>query len=297
MKSNDLKQQKMISLLNSLVPKEEMIPSIIKNVNLFRLNHSHPRKPLAYEARIIILAQGQKKVYLGDKTYVYDPFHYLVLSVPLPLECEATASPGKPILGLSIDVDSSLVGEILLEMDDPHLEVDDLPKGIYCASLTEDLTDAIIRLLETLSSERDKKILGPMIVREILYRILRTEKGGAGALQALAYRNRRFFQIAKALNKIHESFDSDLDLRTLAMNAGMSISAFHSSFKAVTNTSPLQYIKSVRLHKARILMTREGLNAYNTALRIGYESPSQFNREYKRYFGVSPGKDAMSMQI
>ena len=161
--------------------------------------------------------------------------------------------------------------------------------------MTDAITDASIRLLTTLSSRTDSRVLGRMIAREIIYRVLMGEKGGA--LQALAYRNRRFFQIAHVLTKIHEAYNEEMDVQTLAMDLGMSVSTFHTSFKAVTNASPIQYIKNVRLHKARILMAQEGLNAISAALRVGYESPSQFSREYKRYFGVPPAKDSVSSRM
>jgi AraC-like DNA-binding protein len=291
----EMKQRHMVALLDSLAPTENITPSMLKEVRFFRISRPSPRTPMDYEPSILILAQGQKRVFLGDEVYTYDAFNYLVLSVPLPLDCETTASPEEPLLGIFISVDPSSVGELLLEMDDLRPQPEFLPRGIYSASLTEELTDSTIRLLEALSSPRDGRILGPMIVREILYRVLSGEQGGA--LQALAYRNGRFFQVARILKKIHGSFDGDLDVKTLALDAGMSISTFHANFKAVTNSSPLQYIKSVRLHKARSLMAQEGLNANTAANRVGYESPSQFSREFKRFFGVTPAKDAVSQRV
>ncbi|TGN08522.1 AraC family transcriptional regulator [Leptospira ilyithenensis] len=292
---SETKRWKLVELLERLVPEERIVPFTSKGVKLFRINHSSPRTQKAYEAGILILAQGKKRIFLGDEIYTYDPLNYLVLSVPLPIECETiVTSPEEPILGLYISVDPSSVGEILLEMDDSHSHEESLFKGIYSAPLTEELTDITIRLLEAISSSRDERILGPMIVREIIYRVLCTKQGRA--LQALAYRNRRFFKISRALNRIHESFNDPLDVKSLAADAGMSVSTFHASFKSVTNVSPIQYIKNVRLHKARILMTQEGINTYNAALRVGYESPSQFNREYKRFFGVTPGKDTISQE-
>ncbi len=291
----EARRRKMIELLKSCLPQEGINESLVKGVRLFRIDSASPRTPKSYEPQIIIMAQGRKNVFLGDSVFTYDPSHYLVLSVPLPIECEAIAAPGEPILGFSITVDPLIIGEILLEMDDTPHQAESLPKGIYGAPMTDLIADSAIRLLQTLSSAKDRRILGPMIVREIIYRVLCGENGGA--LQALAYRNRRFFQIARVLNVIHESYDDDLDVKTLASEAGMSVSTFHTSFKAVTNASPLQYIKNVRLHKARVLMTREGLNAYSAALRVGYESPSQFNREYKRFFGITPAKDTASPQF
>ena len=206
------------------------------------------------------------------------------------MECEGRAEPGKPILGLTIAIDPIEVSEILLDMEDSQRETQALPKGIYGASMNEALYDATLRLLQAIADPLDKKVLAPMIKREIIYRVIRGEKGEI--LQALAHRNRRFFQIAKILQKIHESYSSDFDIEKLAKELDMSSSTFHSSFKAVTDTSPLQYIKNVRLHKARSLMIQDGLNATIASLQVGYESPSQFNREYKRLFGITPAKDA-----
>jgi AraC-like DNA-binding protein len=193
------------------------------------------------------------------------------------------------MLGLRIKVDATIVGEIVLDSDDSYHNYKPLPKGIYSAALDNNMLDAIVRLLKSLSSSSESKFLGPMIVREIIYRVLCNKK--AEALRALAFRNQNFFKIARILDKIHEFFNKKFDLNKLAREAGMSISSFHATFKSVTNSSFLQYIKNVKLHKARLLMIEKGVNAYNAAYSVGYESPSQFNREYKRLFGITPGKE------
>ncbi len=283
------KQEKLIALFTDIVPEETELTTSIKGLSFFRVEDSFPRTPFKYNSEIIILAQGEKHVYLGNDVYTYDSSHYLVLPVPLPTECEGRAEPGKPILGLSITIDPIEVGEILLDMEDSKIETQSLPKGIYSAPMNEAFYDAAIRLLQAIADPQDKKVLAPMIKREIIYRVLQGEKGEI--LQAIAHRNRRFFQIAKVLQKIHESYSNDFDIEKLAKELDMSSSTFHSSFKAVTDTSPLQYIKNVRLHKARTFMIQDGLNANIAAIQVGYESPSQFNREYKRLFGVTPAKD------
>ncbi len=290
-----MNSNRMIELLDKLVPKEGVIQDIIEKVDIFRIIASIPRLPQAYEPGILILAQGHKRIFIGDDVFIYNPLNYLVLSVPLPLECETTASPEKPLLGIKIKTDAKMIGEILLTIDTAQQNIKSLPKGIYSAPLDNHMIDAAVRLLETFSSPADSRFLGPLIVREIIYRVLCGEKGDA--LRALAYRNQRFFQISRILDKIHKSYGKKLDLNSLALETGMSISAFHSSFKAVTNMAPLQYIKNVRLHKARMLMIEEGVNAYSAAFHVGYESPSQFNREYKRLFGSTPGKDTVSSEI
>lgn len=291
-KMMEAKRIQMVRLLERLLPKECVIPSNIKGVTLARMDRGFHRTPKSYEASIIFLAQGAKRVYLGNETFTYDSSNYLVLSVPMPIDCEAVIKHGKPLLGFYITIDSTLLNEMLLEVDEAEYHTDSLPKGIYGATVTEDIADAGIRLLQTLSSPKESRILGPMVMRELIFRVMFGENGGA--LQALAFRNRRFIQIARVLGKIHESFDEGLNLKYLARDAGMSISTFHSNFKAITNVSPLQYIKNVRLHKARELMTGQGFNVTSAAFKVGYESPSQFNREYKRYFGITPAKDVLS---
>ncbi len=289
-----MNHNRMIQLLDRLVPDEGIIPEVISKVTLFRITKSTPRTPLKYDPSIIFIAQGKKRIFIGNEAITYDPLNYLVLSVPLPLECETTASDDKPLLGFTVKIDVATISDILLTIDDGHNIGKTLPKSVYSATMDEKLINTATRLLETLFSPDESSVLGPMIVREIIFRVLTGEKGDA--LRALAFRNQRFFQIARTLDRIHKSYDKKPDLNYLALEAGMSISAFHASFKEVTKTSPLQYIKNIKLHKARMLMMEEGVNAYNAAIHVGYESPSQFNREYKRLFGLTPGKDAISMQ-
>ncbi|EMJ89302.1 AraC family transcriptional regulator [Leptospira meyeri] len=281
--------QEIAKILAGILPKENNLETLIPGVSLFRTDKSFIRVPLTYHPRIILMAQGKKRVFIGEDTYTYDPSQYLVLSVPIPLECDAIAEVDKPILGFGIDVNPAEVAEILLLTEETKYIGENIPKGIYGAGVTEEISDASLRLMQTLNSKADSLVLGKSIVREIIYRVLKGENGDA--LQALAHRNRKFFQISQILSRIHKEYDQNLDIGELAISCGMSVSTFHVSFKAVTNSSPLQYIKSVRLQKARSLMITEGTNAITAAERVGYESPSQFSREYKRYFGLSPAKD------
>jgi len=286
----DEQKKKLIAVFNDIMPHKTFHTPTIKGLHLFRIDNSFPRAPISYNSEIIILAQGEKQVYLGNEKYTYDSSRYLVLPVPLPAECEGRVEPGKPILGLTITIDPIEVGEILLDMEEKPKDIQSMPKGIYSAEMNEALIDATIRLLRAIADPLDEKVLAPMIKREIIYRVLQGEKGEI--LQALVRHDRRFFQIAKVLQKIHESYSVDFNMEELATETGMSYSTFHSSFKAVTDTSPLQYIKNVRLHKARNFMMQDGLNANLAAFQVGYESASQFNREYKRLFGVTPARDA-----
>jgi AraC-like DNA-binding protein len=154
----------------------------------------------------------------------------------------------------------------------------------------ERIGDATVRLLEALLSPCESKLLGSSIVREITYRVLKGEQGGS--LRAALTQGGHFGRIAKALRRIHAQYDHQLDVATLASEANMSVPAFHAHFKAVTSTSPIQYIKAMRLHQARLLIIRSGLTAATAAEHVGYESASQFSREFKRMFGRSPLEEA-----
>ena len=287
-------KRRLVKLLGSLAIKEGFSPSNLTGVQFVRTNKPFSRMPVVYEPSIVIVGQGKKIGYLGDRVYAYDAFNYLVLSVPLPFECETQCTPDEPYLAVSVRVDPAMVGELLIEMDDDGAFDKAKPCGICSTPLTDEMIGATVRLLECLNSPLDSRILGPHNVREIIYRALYGERGGA--LRALAVRHSRFSQIARVLRRIHTEFDKGLDMGALAGEAGMSISSFHHNFKEVTSSSPLQYLKNIRLHKARMLMARDGLNAGAAAGCVGYESASQFSREFKRLFGNTPADEAAKLR-
>jgi AraC-like DNA-binding protein len=260
-----------------------------------RVSKAMARHPVVYEPGIFIIAQGRKRGFLGGRVYTYDAKNYLVLSVPLPFECEVEATAKVPLLGLSVRVDPVTVAELLMEIDEFPSKPAAMPRGIYATPLHDDLCNAALRLLESLRTPAEARILGPQIVREITYRVLRGPQGDA--LRAVAARHTHFGQITKALHRMHADYSGSLDVETLARESGMSVSTFHHNFKAVTSSSPVQYLKAVRLHKARLLMVNEGLGAGVAAGRVGYESPSQFSREFKRFFGSSPADEAARIRM
>lgn len=279
--------RRMTELLNILAAGEGTRPSILDGVKLIRSDRSLPRMPVLYEPSIVIVGQGRKRGYLGDQVYTYDPHNYLVLSVPMPFECETEVGPHGPLLAVSVGVDIAVLGELLMKMDRRLLSPDaNGVYGMYSTPLDFALSEATVRLLECLLSPVDAQVLGPQIMREITYRVLCGEQGNS--LRALIALNGRLGQIQRALERMHASYAQTLDIEGLAHEAGMSVSAFHHNFKAITANSPLQYLKSIRLHKARMLMVQEGIGAGIAANRVGYESTSQFSREFKRFFGATP---------
>lgn len=283
---------RMIQLIEGLVNENGKSPSSLQGVSLMRSDCAMLRKPVMYEPSIVIIAQGRKRGYLGGETFVYDQNNYLVLSVPLPFECDTEGTPEKPLLGLSINVDVPMLAELMLKTEPKKLQQENpaASQSIYCTKLDTKLADATNRLLETLYDKNEASILGHSIKREIVYRVLCGEQGSS--LRSIATLDSRSSLINRALLRIHTEYGSKgLDVSTLADDIGMSNSAFHHNFKEVTATSPVQYLKSVRLHKARQLMLQDGINAGAAANMVGYESQSQFSREFKRFFGASPSEE------
>ncbi len=281
---------RLVALLSALATREGPNPTPLPGVTLYRIGQPLPRHAAVYEPRIIIVAQGSKRVYLGGGVYTYDADNYLVTAVPMPIECEAPrANPQHPILLLAIDLDPALIGELLAEMEGEPRRTQVLPRALYASPLTQPLKDAAVRLLDSLKSPTDGRVLGHLFVREIVYRVLRSGKGDA--LRVLAAGDTRFAQIGRVLDHLHRNYANPIDVASLARLARMSPSVFYREFRAVTTMSPLQYLKSVRLGKASLLMILQGHTASAAAFAVGYESASQFSREYKRQYGVSPGQD------
>jgi AraC-type DNA-binding domain-containing proteins len=280
--------------MRELGPPEGSAPSSVPGLELMRFDRSEGRHPVTYEPSIVIVAQGRKIGYLGDRRYVYDANNYLVLAAPMPFECEVVASPEEPFLGFSLRIDELELAELLADMGrlGPGAErgTAALPRCICATSLTEEMVDASVRLLSCLHSAEDSRMIGPGVVREIVYRVLCGPNGPM--LEALVAQGGRFARIVRSLGRIHSDYSSSLDVEGLAQEAGMSVSAFHHAFKSVAATSPVQYIKSIRLQKARLFMMQDGLGAGEAAERVGYLSASQFSREYKRFFGRNPSEES-----
>lgn len=284
---------RMISLMQKLAPNEGYTQTTLDSVRLMRSDRPLGRTPVLYEPSIVIVCQGRKLGFLGSDVYVYDAQHYLVLSVPLPFSTETQASPDEPMLALSIRLDLLELSELILQIGETG-QPEDTPNGMVSTELDDVLAGATVRLLEALTVSRDARILGPGLVREICYRVLTGAQGGA--MRAALAHHGRFGRVAKALKRIHADYALPLSVTRLAEEAGMSVPAFHANFRTVTQTSPIQYIKSTRLHQARLMMIRDGVTAAAAAGRVGYESTSQFSREFKRLFGRTPVEEARDMR-
>lgn len=284
---------KMAELLQSF-PEIDNGPSAsrLNKVLLFKETRHIPRKPMVYDPGICIVVQGHKIGYLGDQKFRYDANHYLVTSVTMPFECETFATPAEPLRGLYIDIDMGqlhdLIGRIDVQTGIGNGSERILPRGIGPAVMDEEMLDATTRLVKCLRSATEAQVLGPGIVREILYRALCGAQ--APVLHSLAVHSGTFSQVARVLKIMQSDYAGKLDVEQLAKKAHLSVSAFHRAFKEITSDSPMQYLKKIRLTKARDLMMQESIKANIAADKVGYESASQFSREFKRYFGQSPAE-------
>jgi AraC-like DNA-binding protein len=288
MEALEKNRRRMAELLSEMAELDGTRESVLEGVKLLRASCKVSRIPVMYEPCIVIVAQGRKRGYLGDQRFTYDARHYLTLTVPLPFECETEIAEDGPFLALAIRIDLAVLSELMLKIDPISRPVRAVvtESSVTATEIDVELSDAAVRLLECMRSAMDATVLGPQIVREIVYRVLRGRRGGA--LQSLLEMDGTKRQMHRILHRMHSEYMKRLDVAELAMDARMSVSALHHHFKALTATSPLQYLKTVRLHKARILMVQESLGASVAADRVGYESASQFSREFKRLFGFSP---------
>jgi AraC-like DNA-binding protein len=278
---------KMVELLERMAKPEGMRETSLPGVKTMRVTKPSKRIPVLYEPSMIFVVQGSKRGYLEQETFTYDPFNYLVLTVPLPFECETATGENGPFLGLAVQVDLGMVSEILMTMGMRSVPpASNELGGVQSTPVDAGLSGALVRLVECLQTPVDARVLGPQIVREITYRVLCGQRGGA--LEQLLPLDETRMQMHRILHRMHADYARPLHIATLASELGMSVSALHHNFKAVTATSPLQYLKTIRLHKARMLMVQDALGASLAAERVGYESPSQFSREFRRMFSATP---------
>jgi len=279
------------ALLRELAPQEGYNLTALPGVRVLRSDRPLVNTPVLYDPGIVIVGQGAKRGDFGGETYVYDARHYLAVSVPVPFTMQSDGSSARPLLALYMHLDFTMAAELLLQLESGGATTPThVPRSMVSSPMDADMQASVERLLRVLGRPVEAAILGPAAVREVYFRVL-TGPQGQALSAALALRG-HFGRIGKALKRIHAGYAAPLSLAQLAQEAGMSVPSFHSHFKAVTQTSPMQYVKSTRLHQARLLMAREGMTAAAASHAVGYESTSQFSREFKRLFGLTPAAEA-----
>jgi AraC-like DNA-binding protein len=270
--------------------KGNQLMTAIPGLSLYR--RDAPTQPTSsmQEPSICLIAQGAKRVLLGDDTYVFDVHHFLITSVDLPTVVQVIqASREKPYLSLLLQLDQREMAQLMVDSNLPPPRAQQSSRGMAIGEVTLPLLSACQRLIDMLAAPQDIPILAPLIQREILYRLLVGEQGAR--LRQIASAGSQSHQIARAIDWLKRHYTLPLRIDDLAAQVHMSPSTFHHHFRALTAMSPLQYQKWLRLNEARRLMLTERLDAATAAFQVGYESPSQFSREYSRVFGAPPLRD------
>jgi len=285
---------RLIDMHRQLARDDGYTDTAVPEVRLTRATQCVAKTPVMSEPCIAIALQGRKRAFFGSEVLQFDADQYLVVAIPMPFSSATEATPEEPFLGLTIQVDRATLAELMFAVDQSDKDVPAAPKGMTTTRMDARLRDTVLRLLETLGSPLEARILGPAIVREICFRVLMGEQGAA--MRAALTGQGQFGRIAKALRRIHADYAASIDVGMLAAEASMSVPAFHVHFKSVTHCSPIQYVKSARLHQARLLMARNDMTAQAACAQVGYESPSQFSREFKRFFGRSPSQEADALR-
>lgn len=256
-----------------------------------------PTDPASYTLApsVCLIGQGRKRVFLGEQAYVYDANHFLITSVDLPVVAQIIeASHDRPYLGLTLALDFKAIAKLMLDsnLPAPRAQYDRI--GMAVSQISSPLLDAVERLINLLDQPEDIPALAPLIRQEIYYRLLVSDQ--APRLRQIASVESHGFQIAQAIDWLKRNFNKALRVDDLAAKAGMSTSSFHHHFRSTTAMSPIQYQKRLRLNEARQLMLTEHVDAAAAAFQVGYESPSQFSREYSRLFGAPPMRDMRKLQ-
>lgn len=295
-------------LLRRHAPREGLWDTALPRVQAIRMDAPGGEMAHAVQpASVCVIAQGAKEVWLGEERYVYDAARFMVFTTDLPVSARVTeASPEHPYLCLRLDFDADEVAELVARTGPPPRAVprggdgaadkgadkgaEDPGRGLFVSDVTAEMLDAAVRLMRLLDHPEDHAALAPMAMRELVYRVLRSEQGER--LAQVARADSQTHRVHRAIRWLKAHYAQPLRIEALAREAHMSASSLHHHFRALTSMSPLQYQKQLRLQEARRLLVAEGLEVARAGHAVGYESPSQFSREYSRLYGTPPSRDA-----
>ena len=283
-----MSRERIARLIDDLVDEDGLTDVGVKGVQLFRVTEPVRCAPAVYEPSVVAITSGVKEAILDGRSYVYDRSRYLCCAISMPVDAGTpTASPDNPLLGVQISLDTKVMTELAIEMEHAAGAIraprsGPLPQGIALARWDEAFTDALLRLLQLTGNPADLAVLGEGRLREVYYALLKGEAGDT-ARRAFGVGN----EIARAIEYVSSRLEEPVTIDDMAAQVGMSRATFHRKFKQATTMSPIQFVKSMRLNTAATRMAG-GMNVSEAAMAVGYASPSQFSREFKRMYGQSP---------
>ncbi|WP_423200612.1 MULTISPECIES: AraC family transcriptional regulator [unclassified Cupriavidus] len=292
----DLARAELVALLTRLTGAAEgALETPVPGLWIHRVTRPGGPQHVLQQSAFAVIAQGAKRLLIGNEVYEYDPMHYLVSSVDLPVVSKVSLfSASQPYLGMRLELDPEEIGALIGDEHLPPPAPMDATRGMYVQRLDATLLDVVLRLLRLLETPRDIPILAPLVRRELLYRLLMNGQGTL--LRQTALKDSQMHRIARAIRILRERFAQPLRVEALARDLHMSPSSLHFHFKEVTAMSPLQYQKQLRLQEARRLMLAGDVTVAMAAHTVGYESTSQFSREYSRQYGAPPLRDKKRWQ-
>ena len=288
-------QEALAQIIGARITQPGDFPTPIAGLGFFRRDQPSPPTVCMVEPCIVLVAQGEKQLWVGGEGYPYDTSRFLVTSLDIPANSEVlAASPEQPCLGLTFKLDLRMLAELIAQGGLPPVRERAVMKGVGIGTVTDGMLAAFARLVALLDEPEAIPVLAPLIQREIHYRLLKSDQ--AGRLRQICSVDGQGYRIAKAIDWLKLNFDGALRVEELAARVQMSAATFHHHFRQLTAMSPLQYQKWLRLNEARRLMLNEHQDVSSAAFNVGYESPSQFSREYSRLFGVPPKRDMAALR-
>lgn len=294
--SIELQLEQLKTQLSSHMPADGVKECMIPELYLYRTEVTTDVTPVVYDPSLCIMLQGEKEVYLNNDKLVYDPLSYLLVPVTVPVSGKVTkASVNKPYLALKMTIDLKKLADLVIDLGGRVERSKDQVKAMSVGRVDEALLSAVSRMVQLLDKPSDIPVLYPLLKREILYRLLLGDLGSQ--LRDFMLLDSQGHRISKVIEILRKKFNEPLRIKDLADEVHLSESALFQAFKAVTAMSPLQYQKKLRLNEARRIMLHEGIEAATASYKVGYESPSQFSREYSRLFGAPPKADIERVRL
>jgi AraC-like DNA-binding protein len=282
-------KNQLVELAGQLAPRHGYNPTSLPTVRILRTETVLRDIPVLYNPGAVFVLQGSKQGLLEGDIYLYDEDHYLAVSVPVPFRMTSTASPQRPLLAIYLEFDMQMAAEIAMQIEKHAGPATTLPNGLTSSRMGDDIEDVLLRLLIALGSAVDIAVLGASILRELHYRVMVGPQGAA--VVAALQRKGTPGKLVQSLVWIRANYGSDIAVADLAKDVGMSVPSYHMHFKKLTGSSPIQYLKALRLHEARLMIARQSGTIAQVAISVGYVSPAQFSRDFKRHFGRTASEE------
>jgi AraC-like DNA-binding protein len=281
-------------LAGRLAPRLGYNQTPLSSVRILRTEAVLNDIPVLYKPGAVFVLKGSKQGILEGEIYLYDEEHYLAVSVPVPFRMTSKASPQQPLLALYLEFDMQMAAEIALQIEKFAGSADEKPRGLFSSKIDSGIEDVLLRLLTALGSPIEVAVLGDSILRELHYRVMSGPQGGA--MIAALQRKGTSGKLVKSVAWLRENYGSEIAVADLAREVGMSVPSYHVHFKKLTGSSPMQYVKAMRLHEARLMIARQKGAIADVAASVGYVSPAQFSRDFKRRFGRTASEEAKWVQ-